>query len=197
MLKVNVPARCVDLDSSGNPVANSFDAEQLQDDDDDEESGDRPKSKVVRLVMRQDSTLRVILNTAVLPTMQFQKRQTLKAMTVGFTAFEAANPRPVPIQLKARTFRATSCALSPLCRCTTNVTTDERGELHLLPDVNRLYPEGAPRRLETSRPRTASNTPGWSAGVHLAERLPPLKLLARSSPARRGEGGLVTSCLLR
>ncbi|CAK7269221.1 hypothetical protein SEPCBS119000_003459 [Sporothrix epigloea] len=60
----------------------------------------RPKREVVRLIMRQDSTHRVILNTAVLTTTEFKERQTLKATTVLFTAFEGNDAKPVNMQAK-------------------------------------------------------------------------------------------------
>lgn len=60
----------------------------------------RPKREVVRLIMRQDSTHRVILNTAVLASTEFKERQTLKATTVLFTAFEGNDAKPVSMQAK-------------------------------------------------------------------------------------------------
>ncbi|KAL7628961.1 hypothetical protein AAE478_000479 [Parahypoxylon ruwenzoriense] len=78
-LKINVPQSCVDIDEgTGAPIPGSFDASALED----------AESKVVRLVMRQDSTHRVILNTAVIPAMQFQEKSTVKATYVLFTAIE-------------------------------------------------------------------------------------------------------------
>ena len=100
-LKVNVPERCVGYDDDGNAVAASFDASILEDDDDDdEEAGDVPRPKVVRLIMRQDSTHRVILNTAVLPATNFEERSTLKATNILFTAFEGPEAKPVSIQIR-------------------------------------------------------------------------------------------------
>ncbi|KAK0671111.1 hypothetical protein QBC41DRAFT_363511 [Cercophora samala] len=81
MLKVNVPRATVEFQNDGSPDATSFDASVLEDKD---YSG--PKN--VRLIMRQDHTLRVILNTIVLPAMQFKIEKKLKAATVLFTAFE-------------------------------------------------------------------------------------------------------------
>ncbi|KAK5628035.1 hypothetical protein RRF57_003752 [Xylaria bambusicola] len=68
-LKINVPSACVRTDSAGIPIAGTFDASALED----------VESKVVRLVMRQDSTHRVILNTAIIPAMKFQEKSSLKA----------------------------------------------------------------------------------------------------------------------
>ncbi len=133
MLKVNVPEQCVDFDREGNVIPASFDASMLDadssnggdgDDDDDKEGTDesagedapapKPKSKtgvaalprrtVVRMIMRQDSTHRVILNTVVLPYTEYKERQMLKATTVLFTAIEGDGAKPVSIQVKASSY---------------------------------------------------------------------------------------------
>ncbi|KAL2153089.1 hypothetical protein VTH82DRAFT_4244 [Thermothelomyces myriococcoides] len=57
------------------------------------------KAKHVRLIMRQDHTLRVILNTVVLPAMKFQVTNRLKASTVLFTAFEDGQARQVQMKM--------------------------------------------------------------------------------------------------
>ena len=89
-LKINVPLQCVDIDEdTGGPVPGSFDASAMED----------GEAKVVRLVMRQDSTHRVILNTAVIPATVFQEKQGLKAVTILFTAIEGDN-EAVSIQFK-------------------------------------------------------------------------------------------------
>src|SRR6266699_508664 len=104
MLKVNVPERCVDFDDDGNAIAASFDASTLERED-DEEAGDTPRSKVVRLIMRQDSTHRVILNTVLLPATEFQHLQTIKSNSVVFTAFEGPDAKPVSVQMKVCVLR--------------------------------------------------------------------------------------------
>ncbi|KAK5653871.1 hypothetical protein OQA88_7795 [Cercophora sp. LCS_1] len=83
MLKVNVPKSTIELDDFGNVDPHSFDASVLEDEVD--ENGHR---KCVRLIMRQDHTLRVILNTVVVPAMTFRLDQKLKAAFVLFTAFD-------------------------------------------------------------------------------------------------------------
>jgi len=100
ILKVNVPERCVDFDEDNNAIAASFDASMLNGDDDDAEAGGASKAKVVRLIMRQDSTHRVILNTAVHASTVFQDRQTLKSASILLTAIEGAPAKPVNIQMK-------------------------------------------------------------------------------------------------
>jgi len=49
--------------------------------------------------MRQDHTLRVILNTAVIPAMSFTHNQKLKSSYILFTAFD--NGAPMQVQMKA------------------------------------------------------------------------------------------------
>lgn len=96
-LKINVPHACVDFDDNDAVLPGSFDASALEDAD----------SKMVRLIMRQDSTHRVILNTSVYPAMHFEEKQTTKAVCVLFTAI-GEGAEPVPMQIKV-------CCL-PKCR---------------------------------------------------------------------------------
>ena len=123
MLKVNVPRDCVELDEYGNPDPTTFNASVLDEDeerdgsgnDDDEEKEEeegeesaaaekKPQGRRhhVRLIMRQDHTLRVILNTVIVPAMMFQLNQKLKAAYVLFTAFEEGEAKQV--QMKVRGF---------------------------------------------------------------------------------------------
>ncbi|KAI0890308.1 uncharacterized protein GGS22DRAFT_11719 [Annulohypoxylon maeteangense] len=88
-LKINVPDGSIAYDKgTGTPVPGSFKASGLKD----------AQSNVVRLVMRQDSTHRVILNTAIIPGMEFQEKSGIKATCVLFTALEDGGA--VSIQLK-------------------------------------------------------------------------------------------------
>lgn len=87
-LKINVPMACVRHDDPDAPLSGTFDASALKD----------AESKVVRLVMRQDSTHRVILNTALIPTMKFQEKSSLKASYILFTAIEDGGA--VSVQIK-------------------------------------------------------------------------------------------------
>ncbi|KAK0714607.1 hypothetical protein B0H67DRAFT_553291 [Lasiosphaeris hirsuta] len=96
MLKVNVPRSSVEMDDFGHPEPNSFDASVLDDDEDEDESCAR---KNVRLIMRQDHTLRVILNTPIVPAMKFHLTQKLKAAFVLFTAFEDGEAKQVQMKL--------------------------------------------------------------------------------------------------
>ncbi|KAK4112146.1 PH domain-like protein [Canariomyces notabilis] len=108
MLKINVPKSTVDLDDQGVPDPTTFDASALDDNNGDEEAEEgHAGRKHVRLIMRQDHTLRVILNTVILPAMKFQLTNRLKAATVLFTAFEGGEARQVQMKLSeanAKTF---------------------------------------------------------------------------------------------
>ncbi|KAI1266071.1 hypothetical protein F5Y18DRAFT_426583 [Xylariaceae sp. FL1019] len=97
-LKLNVPIPCVDIDEdTGAAIPGSFDASML----------DSSDGKVVRLVMRQDSTHRILLNTAVIPAMDFQEKSSLKATFVLFTALEDGGPINIHLKMtsaNAQTF---------------------------------------------------------------------------------------------
>jgi hypothetical protein len=100
MLKINVPESSISRDDSGQPIPGSFDASALE--EADEEAADEDSvagRRTVRLLMRQDHTLRVILNTALTGPIDFQERAGLKATSILFTAFEGKEARPV--QMKA------------------------------------------------------------------------------------------------
>ncbi|KAI1113653.1 hypothetical protein F5Y14DRAFT_207213 [Nemania sp. NC0429] len=90
-LKINVPMACVRNDDPSLPLSGTFDASALK----------NAESKVVRLVMRQDSTHRVILNTALIPTMKFQEKSSLKATYILFTAIEDGGAVSVQIKMNA------------------------------------------------------------------------------------------------
>lgn len=102
-LKINVPEQCVDIDENGQVVPGSFDSSSLED----------GEVKSVRLIMRQDSTHRVILNTTVIPAMTFQEKPMNKTVCVLFTAIEGAG-EAVSIQLKV------CCAYSNAMKATSN-----------------------------------------------------------------------------
>lgn len=93
MLKVNVPKASVDLDVAGNPNPASFDASVL-----DEDDGSSTRQNV-RLILRQDHTLRVILNTPILPTMSFKMDKKLKASFILFTALEGSEVKQVQLKV--------------------------------------------------------------------------------------------------
>ncbi|TQV96646.1 nuclear protein export protein Yrb2 [Cordyceps javanica] len=98
MLKINAPKSCVEFDDNNVVVPGSFDASGL-----DEEEGDEATAKVVRLLMRQDQTHRIILNTAIISAMKFQEKTSLKSTSVLFTAFvgDSATPLLVTMRMSA------------------------------------------------------------------------------------------------
>jgi hypothetical protein len=118
MLKVNVPKTTVELDNQGIPDPASFDPSVLE--------GEEEGRKHVRLIMRQDHTLRVILNTIILPAMKFQVTNRLKSSTILFTAFEGGEARQVQMKVCfCRTGQFWLGKSSAKYAC-----TDERGECH-------------------------------------------------------------------
>lgn len=95
-LRINVPEDSVTTDPETGAVdAKSFDPSVLK-----ESTPENPK--LVRLVMRQDSTLRVILNTVMVAGMDFQLKEGFKTWSVLFTAIEGDDGQYVPITMKVR-----------------------------------------------------------------------------------------------
>lgn len=95
-LKINVPEACASFDGSGVPIPGSFDISGL-DDDEDEPTGPR----VPRLIMRQENTYRVILNTIIVRAMEFKDKPTTSGAQILFTAFEGEKePKPINMLLK-------------------------------------------------------------------------------------------------
>lgn len=97
-LKVNVPKSCASFDENGIAVPGSFDASGL-DEEEEEESTSRC---MPRLIMRQENTHRVILNTIILRAMEFRDKPSSSAAQILFTAFEGEkNPKPINMLFKA------------------------------------------------------------------------------------------------
>jgi Ran-binding protein 3 len=88
MLKINVPGGSIEFDNEGATVPGSFDASVVE--------GDRRP----RLILRQDQTHRVLLNTAIQPEAEFIEKTTLRATHVIFTALEGDDAKPVSITAK-------------------------------------------------------------------------------------------------
>ncbi|KAF7875313.1 hypothetical protein EAF04_002485 [Stromatinia cepivora] len=87
-LKINAPKSCVDLDENGHVIPGSFDSSMLE-------------GHSVRLVMRQENTHRVILNTVVLKAMEFKPKPSTTSAQVLFTAFEGeTEAKPINMILK-------------------------------------------------------------------------------------------------
>lgn len=112
MLKINVPRSCVEFDDSNVVVPGSFDASGLDDDD-----SDKAAPKVVRLLMRQDQTHRVILNTAIISAMKFQEKTSLKSTSVLFTAFEGDSAQPLLVTMRVSLWSININYNYPLLTC--------------------------------------------------------------------------------
>lgn len=96
ILKLNVPEATIDFDQqSGAPLTASFDASML-----DAGDSESKTPKVVRLIMRQDHTLRIVINTAVVAGTDFVRREMMKAVGFLFTALEGPDAHPVTLQIK-------------------------------------------------------------------------------------------------
>ncbi|KAK2589662.1 ATP-dependent 3'-5' DNA helicase [Conoideocrella luteorostrata] len=101
MLKINVPHACVDFDDAGAVIPGSFDASCLEVDEESTDL-DTKSPKMARLILRQDQTHRVILNTAILPAMEFQEKASLKSVGILFTALEGVEAKPISITMRVR-----------------------------------------------------------------------------------------------
>ena len=97
-LKVNVPKSCANYDENGQPVPGSFDASGLEDED-----ANPTAPQVARLIMRQENTHRVILNTIIVRAMEFKPKPSASGAQITFTAFEGEKePKPINMLLKVR-----------------------------------------------------------------------------------------------
>lgn len=95
-LKINVPEESVGFESETGAVnPRSFNPAKLK-----ESTPENPR--LVRLVMRQDSTGRVILNTVMLAAMDFQIKEGFKTTSILFTAIEGEDSKTVPVTMKVR-----------------------------------------------------------------------------------------------
>lgn len=139
MLKINVPQACVEFDDTGVVVPGSFDASGLDADEDEQPAAGQ---SMARLIMRQDQTHRVILNTALVPAMKFQEKASLKSVSILFTAFEGAQATPVSI-----TMRVSDAAHKKSTGSLTDTRADDGRERQELHERDRNHPEGAPRQL--------------------------------------------------
>lgn len=94
-LKLNVNRAYIDYHEDGTPVLGSFDPSGR-----DEDEGDRTASAptAARLIMRQENTHRVILNTVILKALKFEEKPSNSAIQILFTAFE--DTKPVNMLLK-------------------------------------------------------------------------------------------------
>jgi hypothetical protein len=89
-LKLNVPRIYVDYDENGIPIPGTFDPSAREDSD---EEGVEPVPVSARLIMRQDHTHRVILNTVILKGGKFEEKPgSSTTVQVLFTALEEGKP---------------------------------------------------------------------------------------------------------
>ena len=101
-LKINVPKSCASYDENGLPIPGSFDASGLE--EEDEES---TAPRVARLIMRQENTHRVILNTVIVRAMKFEDKPATSNVQILFTAFEGdKEPKPINMLLKVSGFKS-------------------------------------------------------------------------------------------
>ncbi|TLD31185.1 hypothetical protein PspLS_02849 [Pyricularia sp. CBS 133598] len=126
ILKINVPEATIDFDQTGAALTASFDASML-----DAGDSDSKTPKVVRLIMRQDHTLRVVINTAVLAGTEFVRREMMKAVGFLFTALEGPDARPVTLQIKpvnkpGKRKRSQTADASAPGECKNGIDTPER-----------------------------------------------------------------------
>lgn len=96
-LKINVPNSCVSFDDNGVAIPGSFDASGLED-----EEAESTGPRVPRLIMRQENTHRVILNTILVRAMEFIDKPGTSTAQIMFTAFEGdKESKPINMILKA------------------------------------------------------------------------------------------------
>ncbi|KAH8659160.1 hypothetical protein BGZ60DRAFT_456620 [Tricladium varicosporioides] len=103
-LKINVPTPCAGFDENGVPVPGSFDASGLEDLDEDSNA-----PRVPRLIMRQENTHRVILNTIIVRAMEFNDKPSTNTAQILFTGFEGEKPTNMLLKLSeanAKLFRS-------------------------------------------------------------------------------------------
>jgi hypothetical protein len=92
-----VPNSCASFDDEGHAIPGSFDASGLED---EEAASDGPQ--IARLIMRQENTHRVILNTVILQAMKFEDKPSASTAQIMFTALMGdKEPKPMQMLLKA------------------------------------------------------------------------------------------------
>ncbi|KAH8804736.1 hypothetical protein F5884DRAFT_678414 [Xylogone sp. PMI_703] len=94
-LKINVPRACAEFDDNGAVIPGSFDASGLEEEDEESSTGPR----VPRLILRQENTHRVILNTIIVRAMEFKDKPSSSGTQIMFTAFEGDKPLNVLVKV--------------------------------------------------------------------------------------------------
>ena len=86
VVKVNVHKSCVDMDEyDGKTIPGSFDASQA------DEPTEGKRVIPARLIMRQDNTHKLILNTAIVRALKFVEKAGNTGKQYMFTAFDGGN----------------------------------------------------------------------------------------------------------
>lgn len=95
-LKINAPKTCVSYDENGSVISGSFRFTGSVDISKEQET-----SCAARLIMRQENTHRVVLNTIILPEMTFENKNATSSSQLVFTAFEGDKElKPIMMLLK-------------------------------------------------------------------------------------------------
>ncbi|TQS37016.1 hypothetical protein Golomagni_02526 [Golovinomyces magnicellulatus] len=94
-LKINVPKSCVSYHENGLPISGSFSRPNIDNKKNETNPG------VARLIMRQENTHRVVLNTIILREMNFEEKPSVSMTQLVFTAFEGETElKPIKLLLK-------------------------------------------------------------------------------------------------
>ncbi|CCU82991.1 hypothetical protein BGHDH14_bgh03597 [Blumeria hordei DH14] len=95
-LKINAPRTCVSYDEDGSVISGSFRFNGSVD-----TLKEQGTSFAARLIMRQENTHRVVLNTIILPEMTFDNKNATSSSQLVFTAFEGDKEiKPIMMLLK-------------------------------------------------------------------------------------------------
>ncbi|KHJ33548.1 putative dead deah box dna helicase protein [Erysiphe necator] len=96
-LKINLPKNSVQYDEKGNPISGSYKSSIRK----GKHNNETNSAQAARLIMRQESTHRVILNTFILREMEFEEKSAVSSAQFLFTAFEGEKEvKPVRLLLK-------------------------------------------------------------------------------------------------
>lgn len=88
-IKLNVPNSYVEYDENDVPILGSYDPSGREEDQDE----NSPEPVAARLIMRQENTHRVILNTPIVKALNFEEKHgSGGGMQILFTAFEGEKP---------------------------------------------------------------------------------------------------------
>ena len=110
-----MPVSSASFDDNGVAVPGSFDPSGLEDED---EENKVVGPRIPRLIMRQENTHRVILNTVILRGTAFTDKPGTSTAQIMFTAIEGdKEPKPVSMILKVIALVGIGVQLLISCRC--------------------------------------------------------------------------------